>query len=120
MRTDQCGRCLRYRGDLQCDAFPEGIPEDIATGQYDHSRKYGEESFTFEPIPEDALVKAEGGTALIEHINKIVDREDETYTKVKEALKSKGYVDSDFAPGGPLYGYSTNELLNLLGGQDGS
>lgn len=44
MMGSQCPTCVRYRGNLACDAFPESIPEVILTGQHDHRQPlHGEE-----------------------------------------------------------------------------
>jgi len=40
------------------------------------------------------------------------------YARVKQILKRRGYVDADFEEGGPLYGYSTNQLLKLIRGKE--
>ncbi len=53
------------------------------------------------------------GSALIEHINNLIDREDVAYSKAKDVLQRKGYEEKDFEIGGVLYGYSINELLKL-------
>lgn len=52
MMGNQCPRCLRYRGDLTCDAFPQGIPEEVLTGAHDHTKPLGDEQKLYEPIPE--------------------------------------------------------------------
>lgn len=62
----------------------------------------------------DTLEKAEPGDALVETVNAIVDREDAGYRRIKTILRRKGYRDDDFEPGGPLYGYSTNELIAMV------
>lgn len=54
-----------------------------------------------------------------DHTKPVADHDDIAYRRVKEVLKRKGYVDSDFEDGGPLYGYSTNQLLKLIRGSDG-
>ena len=43
----------------------------------------------------------------------IVAKEEKTYEQIKADLIARGYVETDFEPGGPLYGYSTNELIDL-------
>jgi len=43
MMTNQCKQCLHLRTsteNLTCDAFPDGIPIDILTGQFDHNKKH--------------------------------------------------------------------------------
>ena len=50
MTSDQCISCIHYRGVLTCDAFPDGIPEEIATGQHDHAEPYrGDHGIRYEP-----------------------------------------------------------------------
>jgi hypothetical protein len=46
----------------------------------------------------------------------LADRDGRAYLRVKEVLKRKGYYDSDFEEGGPLYGYSVNDLIDLARG----
>lgn len=48
-----------------------------------------------------------------DYTQKLVAKEEKTYEQIKQELMGRGYVDSDFEPGGPLYGYSTNELIDL-------
>lgn len=35
-----CHRCLHRRGVLTCDAFTDGIPFEILTGEVDHTVPY--------------------------------------------------------------------------------
>jgi len=46
-----CGRCKHDRGDGTCKAFPEGIPEEILTGDNKHEKPlYGQgNNIVFEP-----------------------------------------------------------------------
>lgn len=36
----QCKRCSRYTGGIYCDAFPDGIPEEILTNEFIHKNPY--------------------------------------------------------------------------------
>lgn len=36
----QCISCARYRGLGECAAFPNGIPGDIFTGEFDHEQPH--------------------------------------------------------------------------------
>jgi hypothetical protein len=48
--TTRCWRCTRYRGQLDCDAFPNGIPEAILSGEHDHAEPYqGDQGLTYQP-----------------------------------------------------------------------
>lgn len=39
---------------LKCQAFPEGIPEEILTGEHDHSKPFeGDNGIQFEPIEKE-------------------------------------------------------------------
>ena len=58
----QCSLCKHYRdaraedGQPTCDAFPEGIPEDVVTGRRDHRQAVpGDGGIRWEPLrPGDA------------------------------------------------------------------
>jgi hypothetical protein len=50
----QCPFCKHYRGELTCAAYPEGIPEAILTGEFDHAEEYpGDSGVRYEPAPPD-------------------------------------------------------------------
>jgi hypothetical protein len=49
--SNQCIECLHNLGDWKCDAFPKGIPEEIATGEHDHTKPFkGDNGIRFEHI----------------------------------------------------------------------
>lgn len=49
MQSTQCLNCKNYLGALTCRAFPDGIPEKIVTGQFDHTQPYeGDNGIRFE------------------------------------------------------------------------
>lgn len=47
----QCTKCKHFKsGTLTCDAFPKGIPKDILTGNFDHTKPHnGDNGIQFEP-----------------------------------------------------------------------
>jgi len=50
-----CAHLDRTADNQTCEAFPEGIPEEIWTNQHDHHKPYpGDQSVRFElaPIPQ--------------------------------------------------------------------
>ena len=50
----QCQGCIHYKLKLLCKAFPDGIPEELLTGEIDHTKPYkGDNGITFEPIKDD-------------------------------------------------------------------
>lgn len=118
MVGEQCSRCLRYRWDDTCDAFPYGIPEPITKGEWDHTEEVPDDrGLRFWPSATgERLVKADepGPTGLLEYIDGLMDREGKAYRRAQAALKRRGYVDADFGPGGKLYGLSVNQLLEIL------
>ena len=50
-----CNNCKQYTGYANCKAFPEGIPDDILTGEFDHTKKHPEQKndILFEPITKE-------------------------------------------------------------------
>lgn len=56
MITKQCQNCINFAqsdtsGIPTCVAFPEGIPEVILTGDFDHSKPFeGDNGFRYQPI----------------------------------------------------------------------
>jgi len=53
MTSYQCPSCKHYLGLSECEAFPDGIPEQIITGEHDHTEPYpGDSGIRFEPVSE--------------------------------------------------------------------
>ena len=64
----KCLDCKHFKGGkkrgfgLICDAFPDGIPEDILLGKHDHAKPYqGDHGILYEPLP--GVVKTGPGIA---------------------------------------------------------
>lgn len=49
-----CFECKRHFGDLTCDAFPDGIPQEIVLSEHDHRKPFvGDDGFRF--LQDEAL-----------------------------------------------------------------
>lgn len=48
-----------------------------------------------------------------DHTKPIAEKDAVAYKRVKQVLVRLGWDESDFEPGGPLYGWSVNQLLDL-------
>jgi hypothetical protein len=47
----QCDYCNHYREHQKCDAYPEGIPEEILLNKVDHRKPYqGDRGIQFEKM----------------------------------------------------------------------
>ena len=50
MESDQCVLCKHYTMLLTCEAYPDGIPFEILSGDFDHTKPYpGDHGIRFEP-----------------------------------------------------------------------
>lgn len=49
-----------------------------------------------------------------DHTKAIADHDAIAYERIKQVLVGKRYLESDFLEGGPLYGWSTNRLIDLV------
>ena len=49
-----CIFCKHYTKNIECKAFPKGIPEEIfITGEHDHTKPFkGDNGILFEPLEE--------------------------------------------------------------------
>lgn len=55
MMSVQCVTCLFYRGLGECEAFPGGIPQEIFTGERDHTEPIeGDNGIQWKPLNEGA------------------------------------------------------------------
>lgn len=51
MQSNQCILCKHYTFAKTCDAYPDGIPDEIFTGEVDHTKPYkGDHGIQFEEI----------------------------------------------------------------------
>lgn len=49
--SEQCATCAHWTANLQCEAFPDLIPEDIRTGAFDHTDPHeGDGGVRYRPI----------------------------------------------------------------------
>lgn len=55
--SKQCPNCKNFHGLNTCKAFPDGIPEEILSGQFDHSEKWPdqENNILFDPSERNVL-----------------------------------------------------------------
>lgn len=60
--TAQCWRCVHYLGSCDCEAYPDGIPEPILSGDADHRLPYrGDQGILFVP-GEPKMLKVQSKT----------------------------------------------------------
>lgn len=49
--SEQCATCKNWTIALSCRAFPDGIPDEILSGEVDHSKSYpGDSGILYDPI----------------------------------------------------------------------
>jgi hypothetical protein len=48
--SEQCATCYYWTGGTNCRAFPDGIPDVILKGKFNHKRPYpGDRGFRYKP-----------------------------------------------------------------------
>jgi len=52
----QCNHCVHDRGNITCEAFPEGIPDDIFGNDIKHDHSVYGEKVWFKEDPENPVV----------------------------------------------------------------
>ena len=58
--STQCLECRHYKGLCVCEAYPEGIPQEIFDGRVDHTERYpGDMGFAWEPRDNAEITKGE-------------------------------------------------------------
>jgi hypothetical protein len=63
--STQCATCKHWTRNMQCEAFPELIPDAISSGQFDHTRPFeGDHGIRYEKAdriqaPEDIFADGE-------------------------------------------------------------
>jgi hypothetical protein len=103
MYSKQCSNCIKNRGNLTCDPYPEHIPDNILSGKT--------HCIYFRRVPESMQKSVQA------HAKTLLVNERERYEKVKGEYKQKrGAKEEDFQPGGKYYGMSTNQLIDLARG----
>tara|TARA_Y100001963_G_C6718014_1_gene417721 strand:+ start:515 stop:709 length:195 start_codon:yes stop_codon:yes gene_type:complete len=51
MFSRQCLECINYTVNGKCEAFPNGIPEEIINGWHDHKKPYkGDNGIRYENV----------------------------------------------------------------------
>lgn len=45
-----CARANDLEAPASCEAFPEGIPQEILSGEFVHTKKFRKEEFIFKPL----------------------------------------------------------------------
>ncbi len=63
----QCLTCKHYRGLWECEAFPDGIPEVISSGDHDHR----------EPFKGDNGIRWEAADQQAQELRERYDNDDE-------------------------------------------
>jgi len=56
MEPRQCQFCRHYWGARYCEAYKEGIPEEVFLGEHDHTEPFpGDGGTRYEPIEQEEL-----------------------------------------------------------------
>lgn len=66
MQSQQCPTCIHYLGGFTCDAYPDGIPQEIVSGEWDHREPQdGDRGIRWEQdpsMPADPTTESEDDT----------------------------------------------------------
>lgn len=98
---------------------PEPGDVDPETGDLIPEEDEEEEEGEAEEGEEKSLEKAElPQSEPLQHdfTAKIAEKDARAYARVKRVLTGRGYTEADFEQGGVLYGYSVNQLIDLVRG----
>lgn len=111
----------------------EGEPEEeLEPGDYDPKTDEIVPEPEEEDEEEEEAEKSEGFSSFdkaqvpqsdplaYDHTKPVADRDERGYQRIQSILKKRGYKDADFEPGGQLYGYSVNQLLDMVREQKAS
>lgn len=78
-----CQSCRHYAQDssgelLTCEAFPEGIPEPILSGELDHRRPFpGDQGIRYEPVRGPCIISREPEEIQVGRVNLDINLGDE-------------------------------------------
>jgi hypothetical protein len=124
----------RFSKTESANAFDGGIPGEMENSLSSQSRFEGyqeggsrdttKKSYELPSIkarkatPEELAGAKTSQPLRHDHTKKIVEQDLRSHNRVKIILMRRGYVESDFEEGGPLYGYSVNELIGLIRGKE--
>ena len=98
------------------DEEPEEDEEPLEPGDYDPKTDEIVPEPEEEEEEEEETEKADASQSepVQDFTKPIADKDARAYERVKKVLIGRGYTEADFQKDGPLYGYSVNELIDLV------